>query len=105
MQIFFLFFFSNFSSAFGDDTLSGVGYEEKRLLHHLLRNYEQVGTHGRPVDNSSAALPVTIRFSLIQILEIDPKIQVFDFVGWVYLVSAFCGTPTLFCQACDAMSL
>ena len=62
-------------------------HEEKKLTKKILDNYEKVGLHGRPVTNTSASVPVSIRFSLIQVLNIDPEIQVFDFVGMVFLVS------------------
>ena len=62
-------------------------HPEKAVTKRILQHYENTGLHGRPVTNTSASLPVSIRFSLIQVLEIDPELQIFDFVGMVYLVS------------------
>jgi hypothetical protein len=52
----------------------------------LLENYRQNGVDGRPVLNTSATLPVTISFSLIQILHFDPAANVITLVGWSSLV-------------------
>ena len=53
----------------------------------MLENAEKVGKHGRPVNNASEVIPVTMDFALNQVLEIKTETQVFDFVGTVTLVS------------------
>jgi len=52
----------------------------------LVENYRQSGVDGRPVVNTSAALSVTISFSLIQILYFDTAQQIITIVGWISLV-------------------
>ena len=50
-------------------------------------NYEKVGKEGRPVYNTIEIVPITMDFSLNQVLAIKTDTQVFDFVGMITLVS------------------
>ena len=53
----------------------------------LLENYKQNGIEGRPVVNTSRSLPVSIGFSLLQILDFNQDKQSITLVGWISLVS------------------
>ena len=64
--------------------------EEKRLLKHLLDNYEKVGLVGRPVYNTSQTIDVQYGLALIQILDLDEKNQVLTTNCWNRYVSACC---------------
>jgi len=61
--------------------------DEKRLIKHLLRNYQKVGVVGRPVFNQSDTIKVNYGLSLIQILEMDEKNQVLTTNVWSRYVS------------------
>ena len=61
--------------------------DEKRLVKHLLENYEKVGLAGRPVFNTSEVVQVQLSLSLLNVMIIDPDSQIFDFVGLVMMVS------------------
>ena len=60
--------------------------EEKRLIKHLLENYDKVGLVGRPVYNTSEMVNVQMHLSLLHVLDIDPDLQRFEFVGVVMMV-------------------
>ena len=60
--------------------------DEKRLIKHLLENYEKVGLVGRPVYNTSEVVNVQINLSLLHVLDIDPDLQRFEFIGVVMMV-------------------
>ncbi len=59
---------------------------QRPIVKKILQKYHEVGKHGRP-GNTSEPLEVIIRFSLVHVLDINLSQQVFDFVGWVQLVS------------------
>jgi len=56
--------------------------DEKRLIKHLLDQYERVGLIGRPVYNTSQTVKVSYGMSLIQILDVDEKNQVLTINVW-----------------------
>ena len=60
--------------------------DEKRLIKHILENYEKVGLVGRPVYNTSEVVNVQINLSLLHVLDIDPDLQRFEFIGVVMMV-------------------
>ena len=60
--------------------------DEKRLIKHLLENYDKVGLVGRPVYNTSEVVNVQMNLSLLHVLDIDPDLQRFEFVGVVMMV-------------------
>ena len=66
--------------------------EEKRLIKHLLENYDKVGLVGRPLYNTSEVVNVQMHLSLLHVLDIDPDLQRFEFVGVVIMV---CTVPCL----------
>ncbi len=61
--------------------------DEKRLIKHLLDNYERVGLVGRPVYNTSETVRVNYGLALIQILDLDEKNQVLTTNVWSRYVS------------------
>lgn len=61
--------------------------DEKRLIKHLLENYERVGIVGRPVYNTSETVRVSYGLALIQILDLDEKNQVLTTNVWSRYVS------------------
>jgi len=61
--------------------------DEKRLIKHLLNNYETVGVVGRPVLNQSQTIRVNYGLALIQILDLDEKNQVLTTNVWSRYVS------------------
>ena len=61
--------------------------DEKRLITHLLQNYEKVGVVGRPVYNTSDTVRVEYGLGLIQILDLDEKNQVLTTNVWCRYVS------------------
>ena len=61
--------------------------DEKRLIKHLLTNYETVGIVGRPVYNTSETVRVSYGLALIQILDLDEKNQVLTTNVWSRYVS------------------
>lgn len=61
--------------------------DEKRLIKHLLDNYERVGVVGRPVFNTSETVRVSYGLALIQILDLDEKNQVLTTNVWCRYVS------------------
>ena len=61
--------------------------DEKRLITHLLENYEKVGVVGRPVYNTSDTVRVEYGLGLIQILDLDEKNQVLTTNVWCRYVS------------------
>ena len=67
--------------------------DEKRLIKHLLDNYERVGIVGRPVFNTSETVRVTYGLALIQILDLDEKNQVLTTNVWSRYVST--SSPSL----------
>ncbi|KAK2169881.1 hypothetical protein LSH36_6g07005, partial [Paralvinella palmiformis] len=60
---------------------------EKRLIKHLLDNYERVGKVGRPVFNTTDTITVQYGLALIQILDLDEKNQVLTTNCWSRYVS------------------
>ena len=64
--------------------------DEKRLIKHLLENYEKVGLVGRPVYNTSETVRVNYGLALIQILDLDEKNQVLTTNVWSRYVSIIC---------------
>ena len=62
--------------------------DEKRLIKHLLENYERVGKVGRPVFNTSETIEVRYGLALIQILDLDEKNQVLTTNCWSRYVSS-----------------
>ena len=50
--------------------------DEKRLIKHLLDNYEHVGIQGRPVAKPSDTLKLRFGLALIQIMDLDEQNQV-----------------------------
>ena len=56
--------------------------DEKRLIKHLLENYEKVGIVGRPVFNTSETLVVEYGVALIKLLEINSVDQIGTFSLW-----------------------
>ena len=70
--------------------LDGVALsDEKRLIKHLLQNYETVGLIGRPVFNTSDTISVQYGLALIQILDLDEKNQVLTTNCWNRYVSRY----------------
>lgn len=63
--------------------------DEKRLIKHLLDDYERVGIVGRPVFNQSMTMDVKYGLALIQILDLDEKNQVLTTNVWSRYVSSF----------------
>ena len=61
--------------------------DEKRLITHLLQNYEKVGVVGRPVYNTSETVRVNYGLGLVQILDLDEKNQVLTTNVWCRYVS------------------
>ena len=61
--------------------------DEKRLIKHLLEEYEMVGVVGRPVFNTSQTINVQYGLALIQILDLDEKNQVLTTNVWSRYVS------------------
>ena len=61
--------------------------DEKRLIKHLLSNYEHVGIVGRPVFNTTETITVKYGLALIQILDLDEKNQVLTTNVWSRYVS------------------
>jgi len=61
--------------------------DEKRLIKHLLSNYERVGIVGRPVFNHSDTVKVKFGLALLQILDLDEKNQVLQTNVWSRYVS------------------
>ncbi len=61
--------------------------EEKRLIKHLLDEYQRVGKLGRPVYNTSNTISVKYGLALIQILDLDEKNQVLTTNCWSRYVS------------------
>ena len=61
--------------------------DEKRLIKHLLQNYERVGKVGRPVFNTTETINVRYGLALIQILDLDEKNQVLTTNCWSRYVS------------------
>ncbi|CAG5136305.1 unnamed protein product, partial [Candidula unifasciata] len=57
---------------------------EKVLARHLLERYEQVGRMGRPVMEATDTMVVNFSLSLIQILDVDEKNQVFKTNIWYH---------------------
>ena len=66
-----------FSSAYGQN-------EEVRLIKTLLEKYPKDG--GRPVGNSTDALEVKLKLSLLHIEDLDQFTKVFRIVGWLQQV-------------------
>ena len=61
--------------------------DEKRLIKHLLDNYDRVGKVGRPVFNTTQTMNVQYGLALIQILDLDEKNQVLTTNCWSRYVS------------------
>src|SRR6218665_1868417 len=68
------------------DVISAMS-DEKRLIKHLLEEYEMVGVVGRPVFNTSQTINVQYGLALIQILDLDEKNQVLTTNVWSRYVS------------------
>ena len=82
----YLIKYSDFTFLFPD----GVALsDEKRLIKHLLDNYETVGKVGRPVYNTSQTISVKYGLALIQILDLDEKNQVLTTNCWSRYVSIY----------------
>lgn len=78
-------FFSLFSVIFVHfSTVCFAGYNEKRLLSHLLDNYN---TLERPVVNESDPLQISFGLTLMQIIDVDEKNQMLVTNIWLKLVS------------------
>ena len=58
------FYFTNITSLF---SVCRAGYNEKRLLHHLLDNYNVLE---RPVVNESDPLQLSFGLTLMQIIDV-----------------------------------
>ncbi|XP_013418084.1 neuronal acetylcholine receptor subunit alpha-5 isoform X2 [Lingula anatina] len=56
--------------------------DEKRLISHLLKQYNDVGVVGRPVENFNDTIRVSFGIALIQILDLDEKNQVLTTNCW-----------------------
>ena len=61
--------------------------DEKRLIKHLLLQYETIGIVGRPVYNISETVKVFYGLALIQLLDLDEKNQVLTTNVWSRYVS------------------
>ena len=61
--------------------------DEKRLIKHMLDNYDKVGLIGRPVLNTSDTVNVSHGLALIQIMDLDEKNQVLTTNCWNRYVS------------------
>ena len=72
--------------------------DEKRLIKHLLENYEKVGLVGRPVYNTSETVRVNYGLALIQILDLDEKNQVLTTNVWSRYVSITLSPLTVYQQ-------
>uniref|UniRef100_A0A182Q5Y8 Neurotransmitter-gated ion-channel ligand-binding domain-containing protein n=1 Tax=Anopheles farauti TaxID=69004 RepID=A0A182Q5Y8_9DIPT len=62
--------------------LIDAGYHEKRLLHHLLDNYNVLE---RPVVNESDPLQLSFGLTLMQIIDVDEKNQLLITNIWLKL--------------------
>ncbi len=67
--------------------------EEKKLIQHLLGNYREVGTSGRPVLNISTVIAVEFGLGLIQ-MDLDERYKVLKMSMWSRYVSISCGPDT-----------
>ena len=74
------------SDAYVFDSVLVLATDEKRLVKHLLDNYQRVGRVGRPTGNSTDPTKVTISFGLIELREFDIENQEIVMVGWTALV-------------------
>lgn len=72
-----------------NDGMANVS-DEKRLIQHLLTNYDKIGVVGRPVLNQSDTIVVKYGISLIQILDLNEKDQVLTTNVWSRYVSHRC---------------
>ena len=61
--------------------------DEKRLLKHLLDNYEKVGIDGRPVYNASETVIVKFGIALVKLLEMNVEEETGTFIMWQRNVS------------------
>ena len=61
--------------------------DEKRLIKHLLENYERIGLIGRPVLNMSDTVDIKYGLALVQIMDLDEKNQVLTTNCWNRYVS------------------
>ena len=57
--------------------------EEKRLIKHLIDNYKDVGTIGRPVHNTEDMIKVNFGLAIIQIINVDEKSQTIKTKAWI----------------------
>ena len=55
--------------------------EEKKLMKHLLENYEKIGNGGRPVLNISSVVEVEFGLGLIQ-MDLDERYKVLKMSMW-----------------------
>ena len=60
--------------------------DEKRLIKHMLDNYNRIGKEGRPVLNVNSTLTIALGLSLIQ-LEVDETSQTLILNMWQRLAS------------------
>lgn len=60
---------------------------EKKLIRHLLAEYEKQGENGRPIVELSDVILVNFSLSLIQIMDVDEKNQVLKTSVWYQYVS------------------
>ena len=60
--------------------------DEKRLINKLLGEYSRIGKGGRPVRNSSAAVPVLFGLGLIQ-MDLHEKAKILSMSMWTRYVS------------------
>ena len=61
--------------------------DEKRLIKHLLENYEKVGINGRPVYNVSETVTVKLGVALVKLLEMNVAEGTGTFSVWLRYVS------------------
>ena len=62
--------------------------EEKKLIKHLLNNYEEIGNGGRPVLNMSSIIEVEFGLGLIQ-MDLDERYKVLKMSMWSRYVRSF----------------
>ena len=61
--------------------------DEKRLIKHLLQNYEKIGINGRPVYNVSETVTVSFGLTLVKLLEMNVADGTGTFSVWHRYVS------------------
>ena len=72
--------------------------DEKRLIKHLLDEYEVIGIVGRPVLNINETMKVHYGLALIQILDLNEKDQILTTNVWCrYVGSSFQSSSYILC--------